>query len=186
VVGNRIRAHSRFADCIIGAVFGNQLRTQNVPDWQFTEGKGGQDLIHGQDEKMTRNARKKKSIRGLDEGLENQPQSATSELERRVIKLENDVEILKQLARWPVFNKEAPTDERKKPGAKERIEDEDLFKYRDGLTRWLEAYWPWMEDRLCRARSAEEVGAILEAVSEEPRLEAGLAKAALAQSSRAL
>jgi hypothetical protein len=137
---------------------------------EFTDGKGGQDLIHGQDEKMTRNARKKKSIRGLDEVLENQPQSATSELERRVIQLENDVEILKQLTRWSVFNKDAPTEEKKKPGVKERIEDEDLFKYRDGLTLWLEAYWPWMEDRLGRARSAEEIGAILEAVSEEPDL----------------
>jgi hypothetical protein len=135
---------------------------------QFTDGKGGQDLIHGPGEKMARNARKQKSRRGLDKVSENQPQSATSELERRVIQLENDVAILKQLARWPLFNKEARVEKKTKPGVKERIEDADLFKYRDGLTLWLEAYWPWMEDRLCRARSAEEVGAILEAVSEEP------------------
>jgi len=119
---------------------------------------------------MARNARKQKSRRGLDKVLENQPQSATSELERRVIQLEKDVAILKQLARWPLFNKEVRVEKKTKPGVKERIEDEDLFKYRDGLTLWLEAYWPWMEDRLCRAGSAEEVGAILEAVSEEPEL----------------
>lgn len=119
---------------------------------------------------MARNARKQKSTRGLDKVLENQPKRATSELERRVIQLEKDVAILKQLARWPIFNKEARVEKQKKPGVKERIEDEDLFKYRDGLTLWLEAYWPWMEGRLCSASSAEEVGAILEAVSEEPDL----------------
>lgn len=41
---------------------------------------------------------------------------------------------------------------------------------RDGLIRWLEAYWPWMEGRLRQAKTAEQVGAILEAVSEEPYL----------------
>jgi hypothetical protein len=119
---------------------------------------------------MARNARKQNSRRALDKVSENQPKSATSELERRVIQLENDVAILKQLARWPIFNKEARVEKKMKPGVKERIEDADLFKYRDGLTLWLEAYWPWMENRLYSASSAEEVGAILEAVSEEPDL----------------
>ena len=45
-----------------------------------------------------------------------------------------------------------------------------MFTWRDGLIRWLEAYWPWLGGRLLRANSAEEVGAILEAVSEEPYL----------------
>jgi hypothetical protein len=142
LVGNRIGAHGRCADRIIGAVFRSKPWTQNVPEVQFTDGKGGQDLIHGQSRKMARNARKRKSTRGLDKVSEDQPQSATSELERRVIQLENDVAILKQLTRWSVFNKDAPTDEKKKPGVKEKIEDEDLFTYRDGLTLWLEAYWP--------------------------------------------
>ena len=119
---------------------------------------------------MAKNARKENSTRGLDKILEEQPQNALFELERRVIQLEKDVDILKQLTRWPVFNKEAPTDEKKKPGIKEKIEDGELFNYRDGLTLWLEAYWPWLEDRLGQAGSAEEVGAILEAVSEEPDL----------------
>jgi hypothetical protein len=141
-----------------------------VPDEQFTDGKGSQDLIHGQDRKMAKNAHKKNSTRGLDKVLEDRPQNALSELEQRVVHLEKDVEILKQLTRWPLFNKEAPTDTKKKPGVKERIEDGELFNYRDGLTRWLEAYWPWLEDRLVGAGSPEEVGAILEAVSEEPEL----------------
>ncbi len=121
---------------------------------------------------MARNARRENSTRGLDKVSEDQPQNPISALERRVIQLENDVAILKQLTRWPVFNKDAGAekDKKTKPGVKERIEDTDLFTYRDGLTLWLEAYWPWMEDRLCRARSAQEVGAILEAVSEEPDL----------------
>jgi hypothetical protein len=135
---------------------------------QFADGKGGQDLIHGQDGKMARNARKKKSTKGLDKVSENQPESATSQLERRVIQLENDVAILKQRARGPLCNREARVEKKKKPGVKEKIEDAVLFKYRDGLTLWLEAYWPWMEDRLCSASTAERVGAILEAVSEEP------------------
>jgi hypothetical protein len=87
-----------------------------------------------------------------------------------VIQLENDVAILKQMTRWPVFKNDEPTDKKAKPGVKEKIEDEVLFRYRDGLTLWLEAYWPWLESRLYGAGSAEEVGAILEAVSEEPDL----------------
>ena len=119
---------------------------------------------------MVRNTWKPKSTRGLDKVSADQPQSARSELERRVIQLEHDVAILKQMTRWPVFKNDAPIDKKAKPGAKERIEDEVLFKYRDGLTLWLEAYWPWMEGRLYRASNAEEVGRILEAVSEEPHL----------------
>ena len=118
---------------------------------------------------MARNVRRENSTRGLDKVSEDQPQRPRSELERRVIQLENDVAILKQLTRWPVFNKDAPLD-KTKPGVKERIGDVDLFTWRDGLIRWLEAYWPWLEGRLLGARSAEEVGAILEAVSEEPHL----------------
>jgi len=119
---------------------------------------------------MAKNSRQQNSTRGLDKVSGDQPQSATSELERRVIQLENDVAILKQMTRWPVFKKDASIGKKTKPGVKEKIEDEVLFNYRDGLTLWLEAYWPWMEDQLCQARSPEEVGAILEAVSEEPDL----------------
>lgn len=171
VVGNRIGTHR--SDLIeYRCSFQKQASDTKWGDLQFTGGKYDQDLIHGQDGKMARNTRKQNSTRGLDKISENQPQSALSELERRVIQLEKDVDILKQLTRWPVFNKDARTekDKKTKPGVKERIEDEVLFTYRDGLTLWLEAYWPWMEDRLCRAGSAEEVGAILEAVSEQPDL----------------
>lgn len=128
-----------------------------------------QDLIRGQGREMAKNARKKNSANPLDGVSEDQPQRPISELERRVIQLENDVAILKQLTRGPVSNKDAPL-VKMKPGVKERIGDVDLFTWRDGLIRWLEAYWPWLEGRLYRARSAEEVGAILEAVSEEPHL----------------
>jgi hypothetical protein len=140
-----------------------------MPDCEFTDGAGGQDLIRGKDGKMAKNARRENSTRPLDKVSEDQPQRPISELERRVIQLENDVAILKQLTRWPVFNKDESL-EKTKPGVKERIGDDDLFTWRDGLIRWLEAYWPWLEGRLLGAGSAEEVGAILEAVSEEPHL----------------
>ena len=119
---------------------------------------------------MARNTRKQNSTRRLDKISGDHPKRAMSDLERRVIQLENDVSILKQMTRWPVFKKDSPIDKATKPGVKEKIKDEVLFNYRDSLTLWLEAFWPWMEDRLCRASSAEEVGAILEAVSEEPDL----------------
>jgi hypothetical protein len=118
---------------------------------------------------MAKNARRQNSTKPLDKVSEDQPQRPISELERRVIQLENDVAILKQLTPWPVFNKDASSD-KTKPGVKERIGDADLFTWRDGLIRWLEAYWPWLEGRLFGAGSPEEVGAILEAVSEEPHL----------------
>src|SRR5271154_3316187 len=137
----------------------NGLEARNAPDLQFADGNGGQDLIHGQGGKMAKNARREKSRTGLDNVLEDHPKSALFELEQRVIQLEKDVDILKQLTNWPLFNKEVPTDEKKKPGVKEKIDDGELFNYRDGLIRWLEAYWPWLEDRLVGAASPEEVGA---------------------------
>lgn len=68
---------------------------------------------------MAKNARRENSTRGLDKVSEDQPQRPRSELERRVIQLENDVAILKQLTRWPVFNKDAPLD-KTKPGVKDK------------------------------------------------------------------
>jgi hypothetical protein len=59
-------------------------------------------------------------------------------------------------------------DEKKKPGAKEKIGDEELFQYRDALIIWLERSWPWMIDRLLVASSPAEVGAIIEALAPDP------------------
>jgi len=110
---------------------------------------------------------------GTDTRKENSaehPENPVSKLEARVAQLEEDVASLKRLAEprglnWLLFNHK-----KVKPGAREKVEDEDLFRYRDGLIRWLEAYWPWMENRLREVETAEQVGAILEAVSEEPDL----------------
>jgi hypothetical protein len=128
------------------------------------------DLIHGQVGKMTMNKRRKNSTKSLDTVLGNETENPILQLERRVTQLEKDVATLKRQVEWPAFTRNALTAKKIKPGVKERIEDEQLFKCRDGLIRWLEAYWPWLEDRLYQAKSAEEVGAILEAVSEEPYL----------------
>src|SRR5439155_21852311 len=116
------------------------------------------------------NKRRKNSTKSLDTVSGNGTENPISQLERRVAQLEKDVATLKRQVDWPGFTRNAPTEKKVKPGVKERIEDELLFKYRDGLIRWLEAYWPWMEDRLYQAKTAEEVGAILEAASEEPYL----------------
>jgi hypothetical protein len=95
------------------------------------------------------------------------PPSPTEELEHRVSKLEDDVALLKSLSGWPRFAA-AKITEKKKPGPKEKISDEDLLQYRDGLILWLEPVWPWMIERLLAARTVSEVAAILAAVAEEP------------------
>ena len=58
--------------------------------------------------------------------------------------------------------------EKKKPGPKKKIDDEDLFRYRQELIIWLEPVWPWMEDRLPAATTPAEIRALLEAVAEVP------------------
>jgi hypothetical protein len=113
------------------------------------------------------NVRKKDLQMPLDKGLPKPSPSPTEELERRVSKLEDDVALLKSLSGWPGFT-DAEITEKKRPGPKEKISDEDLFQYRDALILWLEPVWPWMIDRLPAARAAAEVAAILEAVAEEP------------------
>lgn len=107
----------------------------------------------------------------LDKVLENNPPDRIAELERQVAELRRDVALLKQLSDWPVFADESEELKHKKqPGPKEKISDEVLFHYRDGLIRWLERFWSWLEDRLLAASTIEQVRAIFEAVAEEPEL----------------
>ena len=65
------------------------------------------------------------------------------------------------------------TGEKRSPDQREKISDEELFRYRDGLILWLEPFWPWMTDRLVAARTVAEIAAILEAVAPEPDSRAG-------------
>jgi hypothetical protein len=119
------------------------------------------------------NSRKERLQKPLDGVLTNQPPDRTAELERRVARLERDVDRLKSLSRWPIFGDAGSNTEKKKPGPKEKIEDLELFRYRDGLIMWLEPFWPWMGDQLCAARTPGEIEAILEAAAREPELRRG-------------
>ena len=70
--------------------------------------------------------------------------------------MEKDVAMLKQLVRWPIFSKDTQIEQiekKTKPGVHAKIKDEVLFGYRDGLTFLLDAFWPWMEERLYKASS---------------------------------
>jgi hypothetical protein len=153
---------------MIRAVFGNDLYPQIRRICDFTGARSAQDLIHGQDGKIAMNAREKKLREPIDKVLTNQLPDRVADLERRVADLENDVALLKSLSNSPVFAGEVEGVEKKKPGPKKKIDDQDLFRYRHELIIWLEPVWPWMEDRLLRATTLEEVRAVLEAVAEVP------------------
>ncbi len=117
------------------------------------------------------NARKKSLQGPLDKVSENDPSDRIAELERQVAELRRDVALLKQLSGWPLFADGSEELERKKkPGPKEKINDEVLFHYRDALILWLERFWSWLEGRLSAASTIEQVRAIFEAVAEEPEL----------------
>jgi hypothetical protein len=116
------------------------------------------------------NARKKSSRKPLDKVLAKQSPGPIEELERRVAELEKDVALLKSVAPWPIFSDEVTHTEKKRPGAKQKISDEDLFCFRDGLIQWLEPIWPWMEDRLWAGKNPEDMRVLLEAVAEMPEL----------------
>jgi hypothetical protein len=123
------------------------------------------------------NKRKQNRRKSLTQFSEEQPKDRMSEFERRLRELETDVAMLKNVSVLPVFPEEIsvfPDEvgvaEKKKRGIKEKISDEVLFQYRDSLVIWLEPVWPWLQDRLLQARTGEQVGAVLEAVSKEPDL----------------
>ncbi len=118
------------------------------------------------------NMRKKKSQAPPARDLENpQPPDRLAELERQVAELQRDVAMLKRLSGWPLFAVEDDEpEEKRKPGPREKISDEVLFHYRDGLVLWLEGYWSWLERRFLAVSTVEQVRAILEAVAEVPDL----------------
>jgi len=114
------------------------------------------------------NARKKKSPDPIDKDSADQPPDRIAELERRILKLENDVALLKSVNPSPLLNETITPVERKKRGRKEMISDAVLFNCRDGLILWLERAWPWLTERLFKAKTPEQVKAVLEAIAEEP------------------
>lgn len=115
------------------------------------------------------NARKKSLQGPLDKISENQPPDRIARLEHQVAELQKDVALLKRVAGWPFLADEGnELEERKKPGPKEKISDEDLVQYRDAIVLWLEPAWSWLDDRLPWASTGEQVRSILEALAGEP------------------
>jgi len=115
------------------------------------------------------NKRKRERNNSLDTIPEDQPTDRVTELERKITNLQKDVAMLKRLSGWPLLAHEGNgREEKKKPGQKEKIGDEELFHYRDAHIIWLERYWPWMIDRLLVASTVPEVEAIIEAVAPDP------------------
>jgi hypothetical protein len=115
------------------------------------------------------NARKENVEKPLDTVLPDQPSDRIAELERKVTQLQTDVAMLKRVSGWPFWTHEDDElKEKRKPGPKEKIGDEELFHYRDALILWLEPVWPWMKAQLPAARTPEEIGAIFEAVARDP------------------
>ena len=115
------------------------------------------------------NARKEDSNIPLDTVSANQPTDRIAELEYMVTQLQNDVAMLKRLSGWLYWGPEGnESEEKRKPGPKEKISDEELFPYRDALILWLEPFWPWMIDRLLSAKTVAEVETILEAIAPDP------------------
>src|SRR5271166_4877226 len=119
----------------------------------FTEEKVIRNLIHGQQWKIVMNARKKKVQDPIDKDLADQPSDRIAELERRILKLEDDVALLKSLNPSPLLDEVVIEIAQKERGAKEKISDAVLFNYREGLILWLERAWPWLVDRLLTART---------------------------------
>jgi len=114
------------------------------------------------------NARKKKSQDPIDRVLADQPLDRIADLERRVLKLEDAVALLKSVSTSPVLNDavipgepEKPED-RKRRGPKEKIDDYDLLHTRDLLISWLESIWPAIVDQLEKARHPRHVRAVFE------------------------
>jgi hypothetical protein len=134
----------------------------------FTEEKVIRNLIHGRQWKIAMNARKKKSQDPIDKDSADQLPDRIAELERRMLKVENDVALLKSLNPSPLLDEVVIEVEREKRGTKEKISAAALFNYRDGLILWLECAWPWLKDRLFKAKTPTQVKVILEAIADEP------------------
>ena len=116
------------------------------------------------------NSRKERSRKPLDRVLAERAPDRIAELERRVAQLEREVDLLKGFSGSPIFDNSESSPGKRRPGPKGKIGDPELFRYRDGLINWLEPFWPWMVDRLDVARTAGEIGAILEAIANVPEL----------------
>jgi hypothetical protein len=117
---------------------------------------------------MAMNARKKKSRDPIDRALADQPPDRIAELERQVLRLKEDVALLKMANPSPLLNEAVlpgepeKLEDRKRKGPKEKIDDYDLLHRRELLISWLESIWPAIVDQLEKARHPRHVRALFE------------------------
>ena len=117
---------------------------------------------------MAMNARKKKLQNPIDKVLADQPLDRIAKLERRLLKLEEDVSLLIRVNPSPVLNEAVipgepeKLEDRKRKGPKEKIDDYDLLHGRELLISWLESIWPAIVDQLIKARDPRHVQALFE------------------------
>ena len=77
-------------------------------------------------------------------------------LERRIQYIEG------RLTSWGILSPIEFEQKKKKSGPAQRIPDEFLFEYRNGLALWLERVWPELAPELWKAKAEEETRAVLE------------------------
>ena len=114
---------------------------------------------------------------GFSEELTNQAAELPESLEARVAELEKELAALRE--RVDQLGGTAPnyfetgilSTVNKKPGPAKNIEDDELFRGRDGLVDWLEQVWPEIVQPLLAAKDPRAVAAILRGVARPKDLQ---------------
>jgi hypothetical protein len=123
---------------------------------------------------MTRNSRTKTDeghLTGFPQKPKNRLQGVSLDQEARIAELEQQVAALTE--RVDRASGVIPTqflpgfqdNEKKKPGPAKHIEDDELFRSRDGIVGWLEGIWPEIVQPLFATRDPRKVLAILKTVA---------------------
>lgn len=137
-------------------------------------------MTHGRSARMALNSRTKNrraTLTGFSVEATNRPPEPPASLEARVAELEKEVaaltEVVNRLDGVVPHYFDSGVDEtgNKKPGPAKNIQDDELFRSRDGIVIWLEEVWPELVQPLFAATNPRQVAAALKKVARPKNIQ---------------
>jgi hypothetical protein len=136
-------------------------------------------MTHGRSARTALNSRTKNrraTLTGFSVEPTNRPPAPSASLEARVAELEKEVAALRDVVNRldgavPNYFDTGVNEGNKKPGPTKNIQDDELFRSRDGIVSWLEEVWPELIHPLLAAANPRQVATVLKKVARPKNIQ---------------